>query len=39
MVYHAEPMVMNHGVLCIASGCEWWNVILSRWLWIMVSYT
>jgi len=36
MVYYAEPVVVNHGVLCWASGCESRCVILSQWLWIMV---
>jgi hypothetical protein len=30
MVSYAEPVVMNHGVLCCASGCESWCVILSQ---------
>jgi hypothetical protein len=29
---------MIHGVLCWASGCESMRVMLSHWLWIMVSY-
>jgi hypothetical protein len=35
-VSYAEPVVVNHGVLCGASGCESWSVILSQWLFIMV---
>jgi hypothetical protein len=35
---YAEPVVVNHGVLFWASGCESWCVILSLWFWIMVSY-
>ena len=35
---YAEPVVANHVVLCIASGCESWCVILSPWLCIMVCY-
>jgi hypothetical protein len=27
---------VNHGVLCRASGCESWCVLLSKWLLIMV---
>jgi hypothetical protein len=38
VVSYAEPVVVNHGVLCWASGCELWCVILSQWLWIIVSY-
>jgi len=38
MVYHAEPVVVNHVLLCWASGCESCCVILSQWLWIMVCY-
>jgi hypothetical protein len=37
-VCYAEAVVVNHGVLCLASGCESWYVMLSQWLWIMVSY-
>jgi hypothetical protein len=33
---YAEPMVVNHGVLYGASGCESWRAILSQWLLIMV---
>jgi hypothetical protein len=33
-----EPVVVNHGVLCWAGGCESWCVILSQWFWIMVCY-
>jgi hypothetical protein len=32
MVCNAEPVVVIHGVLCSASGCESWCVILSQWL-------
>ena len=38
MVIYAEPVVVNHGVLFWASGCESYCVILSQWLWIMVIY-
>jgi hypothetical protein len=38
MVYYAEQVVMYYVVLCWASGCEPWCVILSQWLWIMVCY-
>jgi hypothetical protein len=38
-VSYDEPMVVNHGVLCWASGCESWCVILSQWLWIMLCYS
>jgi hypothetical protein len=30
-------VVVNHGVLCWTSGCESWCVMLSQWLWIMVT--
>jgi hypothetical protein len=33
-----EPVVVNHGVLCWDSCCESCCVILSQWLWIMMSY-
>ncbi|SMN17155.1 hypothetical protein CRYPD_11 [uncultured Candidatus Thioglobus sp.] len=36
MACHTEPVVVNHGVLCGASGCESWCVIQSQWLLIMV---
>ena len=36
MVCYAEPVVVNHGVLCGASGCESWCVLLSKWLLIIV---
>jgi hypothetical protein len=38
MVFYSEPVVVNHGVLFWASGCESCCVILSQWLWIMVCY-
>jgi hypothetical protein len=38
MVYYAEPVDVNHGVLSWASCCESWFIMLSQWLWIMVSY-
>jgi hypothetical protein len=36
MACYTEPVAVNHGVLCGASGCESWSVILSQWLLIMV---
>jgi hypothetical protein len=51
MVCYAEQVVVNHGVLCLASDCESWCVMLSpvvvnrdllcwvKWLWIMMWYT
>ena len=38
MVYNAEPVVMNHGMLFWASDCESRCVILSYYLQIMMSY-
>jgi hypothetical protein len=38
MVSYTEQVAVNHGLLCYASGCESWCVMLSQWLWIMVSY-
>ena len=38
MVCYAELVVVNHGVLCPASGCESWCVMLGQWLSIIVSY-
>jgi hypothetical protein len=34
----AEPVVLNHGVLCWPSGCESWCALMSQWLWIMVCF-
>jgi hypothetical protein len=36
MVCNSEPVVVNHGLLCGASGCESWCVLLSQWLLIMM---
>jgi hypothetical protein len=36
MARYAEPVVVNHGVLYGASGCESWCVLLRQWLLIMV---
>jgi hypothetical protein len=33
---YSEPVVVNDGELCWASGCESWCVILSQWICIMV---
>ena len=38
MVCYTEPVVVNHGGLCRASGCKSWCVLLSYCLWVMVSY-
>ena len=38
MACYAEPVVVNHGVLCEASGGESWCAMLSLWLCIMVCY-
>ena len=38
MVYHAEPVVLNLGELCCASGYESWCAMLSQCLGIMVCY-
>jgi hypothetical protein len=38
MVCYTEPVVVNHGVLCRASGCKSWCVLLSQWVGIMVCY-
>ena len=39
MVCNSEAVVVNHGLLCCAKGCELWQVILSQWLCIIVCYT
>jgi hypothetical protein len=36
MAFYTKPVVVNHGVLCGASGCESWCVLLSQWLLIMM---
>jgi hypothetical protein len=36
MVCYAEPGVVNHVLLCWASGCESWCVILRQWLFMMM---
>jgi hypothetical protein len=36
MTSYTKPVVVNHGVLCGASGCESWCVLLSQWLLIMM---
>jgi hypothetical protein len=38
LVCYAEPVVMNHGVLCWASDCESWCAMLSQWLCIILCY-
>jgi hypothetical protein len=37
-VCYAEPLVVNHGVLCLGSDNESWCVMLSQWLCNMVCY-
>jgi hypothetical protein len=39
VAWYCKPVVVNHGVLCWASGCESWCVLLSQWLLIMVCFT
>jgi hypothetical protein len=36
MAFYTKPVVVNHGVLCGACGCESWCVLLSQWLLIMM---
>ena len=38
MVRYADPVVVNHGVLCCTSGRESRRVMLSQWLRIMLCY-
>jgi len=38
MVCYAEPVIVNHGVLCWASGCASWCAMLCQWLWMMLWY-
>jgi len=36
---YAEPVVVNNAVVCWAGGSKKsWCVILSQWVWIMVTY-
>jgi hypothetical protein len=39
MVSYIEPVTVNHGLLCYASGCESWWVMLCQRLWIMACYS
>jgi hypothetical protein len=39
MACYTEPVVVNNGVLCRASGCESRCFIMSQWLLIMVCIT
>jgi hypothetical protein len=36
VVYHADPVVVNNGELCLASGYESLCVMLSQLLWVMM---
>jgi hypothetical protein len=36
MLSYAVPVVVNHGVLYRANGCESWFALLNQWLLIMV---
>ena len=38
MACFAAPVVVSHGELCQASGCESWCVMLTQWLLIMDCY-
>ena len=38
MVCIAEQVIVNHGELYCASGCESWFAMLCQFLWVMVSY-
>ena len=38
MMCYDEPFVVNHGVLCRASGCEAWSVMLIQGLSIVMCY-
>ena len=38
MVCYAEPVVVNHGVLYGAIGCELSCAMMSQWLLFMVCY-
>ena len=37
MVCYAEPVAVNGVLLCWASGSASWFIMLSQWLWIIVS--
>ena len=39
MVRNAVQVVLNHGVICCASGCELLFVMLKQWLLIVVCRT
>ena len=36
MVCNTESVVVNHGLLCCAKGCELWHVMLNQWLLVMM---
>jgi hypothetical protein len=36
MACYTEPVVVDHGMLYGASGCESWCVILTQWLLVMM---
>ena len=36
VVWYAVPVVVSHDLLCWASGCESWYIVLSQRLWIML---
>ena len=38
MACYAEPLVVNHGELRIASDCEPWCAMKGQWVGIMVCY-
>jgi hypothetical protein len=38
IAYQFSQMVVKHGVLRWASGCESWWALMCQWLWIMVYY-
>jgi hypothetical protein len=39
MVCYDQPVLVNHGVLCWASGYVSWCAMLRQWFWIMVCYS
>jgi hypothetical protein len=39
IVCYTEAVVVNHGVLYWASGCDSWYVLLNQWLWIVGNDT
>jgi hypothetical protein len=38
IVCYDESVIVNHGVVCWANGCESWWIMMNQWLSIKVCY-